>query len=257
MSLEKIFRAFGQAMGEAMSENGKFEFRMGDFKFHDEDEGESLAALDLGGEAPEVLKVALGRHDVVKVKKGKELAITLDGEEADTSIRFVRKEDALKIFRRRGTSGDAAEITVTMPAPRKIAIGGAGTVEAKTLAENGELAIGGSGTIRVEKLKGRILRARIGGSGRIEAAGKVGELDLSIGGSGKLAAPDLEADIAHIRIGGSGKAELSSGGEVSAKIGGVGDILVHGSPRCSLKAGGAGRIRCVPRGGEEPPAEAA
>ena len=34
--------------------------------------------------------------------------------------------------------------------------------------------------------------------------------------------------------------------EVDAKIGGSGDIVVIGTPKVSLRAGGSGRLRCEP-----------
>lgn len=258
MSIENLFRAFGQAFGEAMAENGKFKFDFDGSGWKgakwkdggwDEDEWDTLDSLDLEGAAPEALKIALSRSDTVKVKKGKKLAIKVEGDDSD-GLRFRLTEDTLRIMRRGGSSGDTV-IRVTMPAPRKIAIGGSGRVESETLAADAQLAIGGSGHINVAKAKGESLSVKIGGSGTVEASGSVAKLDLAIGGSGKLVAPELEVEEASIRIGGSGKARFASDGVVDAKVGGVGDIVVIGQPRCSLKAGGAGRIRCIPRDGTD------
>lgn len=275
MRLDDLFRAFGQALGEAVAENGKFRFDFdgSNLKWNgwngDTMEAEGwvrLSDLALDGAAPDTLKVALSKHDLIEVKKGKTLAIKVEGDDAGVEqdpadgspsapadrngLWFRLSENTLRILRR-GPAGDGARIRITVPPLRRIAIGGSGTVDSTRMADEAEVAIGGSGTIRVSKLEGARLSAKIGGSGRIEAAGSVDALDLSIGGSGKLLAPTLEVGSARIRIGGSGKAEFASDGEVEAKVGGVGDIVVHGQPRCSLKASGSGRIRCVPRGTDD------
>ncbi len=241
MNLEHLFRTFGRAVGEALAEGGKFEFKP------DGEEGVALAELDLANARPDRLKVALSRSDVVRVITGETLAITVEGsDETKDALRFKLADGSLAIMRRRGSAGDAV-IAVTMPPAARLSIAGAGTIEARELAADAELAIGGSGTIRVTALESEALTAKIAGAGRIELAGTLGSLDLSIGGSGNFSAAALEVERARVKIGGSGHIELSSDGEVEAKIGGSGDILVHGSPRCSLKASGAGRIRCVPR----------
>ena len=242
MRMDRFFRVLGEAFGEAMAENGKFRFdRDG------EPGGVPLSELDMADETPDSLKVALRRSDTVKVTAGETLSIEVEGDpEAREGLRFRLEDGTLRIYRPRGGAGGST-INVTMPAPRKIAVGGAGTIQASEIGPDATLAIGGSGLIRARKVAGGSLTAKIGGSGRIEAAGEVEELALSIGGSGKLDAKGLEVERANVRIGGSGKVEFSSDGEVDARIGGAGDIVVHGSPRCSIKAGGAGRLRCVPR----------
>ena len=253
MRMENLIRAFGQAFGEAVSENGKFRF---DFdkeswnKWRDSaGDGEgwsSLEALDLTDARPDVLKIALSRADHVRIKSGQALKVKVEGEGAD-ALRFKLDGDTLRILRRGGGQGGDLRIKLTMPAPRRLAIGGAGNITCDTLAEEAQVAIGGSGRVEVGTLSGKVLSAKIGGSGTIVAAGTVETLDVAIGGSGKFDAPHLETNTATIRIGGSGKVEFASDGVVDAKVGGSGDIVVHGQPRCSLKAGGSGRIRCVPR----------
>jgi hypothetical protein len=243
VKIEDLFRAFGQALGEAMAENGKFRFER-----DSEEDWDGFEELRLIQASPTKIKVALGRADVVRVSEGEKLAVSVEGgKEAEAALRFRVSEDTIKIARRSGASREPLQIAVTMPAPETIAVGGAGTVEADGVASEATLAIGGSGTIRITAVAGESLDARIGGSGRIELSGAVRELAVKIGGSGTFEAPGLEVDTARIGIGGSGKAELSSDGEVDAKIGGSGDILVHGNARCSLRAGGSGRLRCVPR----------
>lgn len=252
MNLEHLFRAFGRALGEALAENGKFEFRTAA-----EDEGVPLAELDLTGAQAHELKLALSRTDVVRVALGDALAIEVEGDEAAReALRFRLADERLTILRRHGGTG-AAAIKVTMAAPRKLVVAGAGSVSAEGMASEARVAIGGSGNVRVDRLAGTRFEVRIGGSGTVVASGAVDSLDLSIGGSGDFDAPALEVRDAEIRIGGSGKVEYSSDGTLEAKIGGSGSILVHGAPRCSLKAGGSGKLRCVPRAAPEATPQAA
>ena len=242
MRFEHLVRAFGQALGEALAENGKFRFER-----EGEEGWQTLEEIRLTVAEPAALKVALGKDDVVRVIEGEKLAVEVEGgAEAEASLRFLVTEDAVKIARRRDATADKLAISVTMPAPRKISVGGAGRVEAATVASEATIAIGGSGHISIEAVAGTQLTAKIGGSGKIVAKGSVAELELKIGGSGHFLSPGLQVERANISIGGSGTAELACEGEVDAKIGGSGDILVRGTPRVSLRSGGAGRLRCEP-----------
>jgi len=242
MRFEHLARAFGQALGEALAENGKFRFER-----EDDEDWQTLDEIRLTVAEPAALKVALGRHDLVRVKAGDKLGIEVEGgAEAEAALRFFASEDTIRIKRHRDARAEKLVIDVTMPAPRKIAVGGAGRVEAETLAAEATIAIGGSGDISVANVSAAKLTAKIGGSGRIAAKGSATELELKIGGSGHFVSPDLQVERARIAIGGSGKAELACEGEVDAKIGGSGDIVVRGTPRVSLKAGGSGRLRCEP-----------
>ena len=254
IDFENLFRAFGSALGEALSENGKFRFERGE-----DDEWDSFEEARLTDASPAKLKVALRKTDTVRVTTGEKLAMTVSGgEAAEAALQFRITEDEVKIVRRKGADHGPLAIAVTMPAPSHIAIGGAGVVEAESMAGDATIAIGGSGTVRVAALDAERLDAKIGGSGTMEVAGSVGHLALKIGGSGHFMSPRLEAREVRIAIGGSGEAEIASDGDVEAKIGGSGDITVHGNPRCSLRAGGSGRLRTVPRSGPgEPMPEAA
>ena len=244
MSIERLIRTIGRAVGEAMAENGKFTVHFDNHNADKEREGwSSFDALPLEGGAPSRLKVALARNDRVRVATGEAFMVMVDGD--DDSLRFRLDGDTLRIRRRR--SGAPVRVGVTMPPPREIAVGGAGMVEAAALAPIATVRIGGSGMVEVANCACDLVEAKIGGSGRIVLAGRSEALELAIGGSGHFASPALEVEIAQIRIGGSGNAVLASDGAVDVRIGGSGNVTVHGTPQVSLKAGGSGRVRTVPR----------
>lgn len=240
MRFENLARAFGQAIGEALAENGKFRFDV-----EDADDWQTLDEIRLTVAAPTALKVALGRHDVVRIREDDKLSIEVEGgAEAEAALRFLVSEDSVKIARRRDAKADKLVINVAMPAPQSISIGGAGRVDSATLAADATVKIGGSGYISVDDAAVTSLTAKIGGSGTIIAKGTAEELRLKIGGSGHFLSPQLKVERAKISIGGSGRAELASEGEVEARIGGSGDIVINGTPKVSLQAGGSGTLRC-------------
>lgn len=247
MRFENLARAFGQAIGEALAENGKFRFDTFRFDGEDAEGWQTLEEVRLTVAAPTALKVALGRHDVVRVREDDKLSIDVEGgAEAEAALRFLVSEDGVKIARRRDANADKLVINVAMPAPQSISIGGAGRVKAATLAADAAVKIGGSGHIAVENAVMTSLTAKIGGSGTIIAKGTAEELKLKIGGSGNFVSPELNVEKANISIGGSGRAEIACEGEVEARIGGSGDIVINGTPKVSLHAGGSGRLRCEP-----------
>jgi len=246
MRFENLARAFGQAIGEALAENGKFRFDTFRFDSEEAEDWQTLEEIRLTVAAPTALKIALGRHDVVRVREDDKLSIEVEGgAEAEAALRFQVSEDSVKIARRRDAKADKLVINVAMPAPQTISVGGAGRVEAATLAADATVKIGGSGHISVETAAVTSPTAKIGGSGTIIIAkGSAEELKLKIGGSGHFVSPELKVERAKISIGGSGRAELACEGEVEARIGGSGDIVINGTPKVSLQAGGSGRLRC-------------
>lgn len=206
--------------------------------------GVPLSELEIAGEAPP--KVFLASGDNVIVTEGNTFAIKVEGQDTD-SLRFVRDEEVIGITRVEGWNGNStATIRITMPAPREIIIGGAGTVKAQGLANEAAINIGGSGTVEFEKFSGQTLGINIGGSGTVRGAGTAKELEVLIGGAGEVDMPAFKADQAEVTIGGTGDVAFASDGTVEATIGGAGDIKVSGSAKCTVNAFGSGTLTCSP-----------
>ena len=88
MRFEHLARAFGQAIGEALAENGKFRFDTFRFDGEDAEDWQTLEEIRLTVAAPTALKVALGRQDVVRVREGDKLEIEVEGgSEAEAALR--------------------------------------------------------------------------------------------------------------------------------------------------------------------------
>ncbi len=209
--------------------------------------GVPLSELEIAGAAPP--KVFLASGDNVIVTEGNTFAIKVEGSDTD-SLRFVRDEEVIGITRVEGWNGNStATIRITMPAPREIIIGGAGTVKAQGLASEAAINIGGSGTVEFEKFAGQTLGINIGGSGTVRGSGTAKELKVLIGGAGEVEMPALKADQAEVTIGGTGDVAFASDGTVEATIGGAGDIKVTGTAKCTVNAFGSGNLTCSPGSG--------
>ena len=223
-----------------------------DFEINvDSGDGVPLSELEINGAAPDSL--ALAAPDTVIITEGDTLEITIDGsEEAQEDLRFELDGDDLEIYRDGSWDGnDYATINVTMPIPRDLAIGGSGTIETPSMADNAAIAIGGSGSVSIAQLDSNSLDVAIGGSGDVTAAGTTDRLDIAVGGSGDVQFAGVTADDVEIAIGGSGSVALASNGSVDASIAGSGDITVTGTATCTVSAVGSGTLTCRPAAEEE------
>ncbi len=219
------------------------------------EDGVPLAELDTSGDAP--TGVALGGPDNVVIITGDSFSVEVEGSAAATErMRFVLDDGTLAVGRELGEwdDSDIATVTITMPAPESIAIGGSGQVTTDGLSGEAELVIGGSGEIVASGIDATSLEVVLGGSGRVSAAGEVDRLDLSIGGSGTADMEELQVGDAEVNIGGSGNATFASDGTVEASVAGSGTVRVRGSAACTLNSVGSGSLICEPR--ESAPAEA-
>lgn len=208
-------------------------------------EGVPLAELDLSGDPP--TEVASFGPDKVDIRTGDALAIDIEGtEEAKMRMRFVRDGDSLGVLRADGDWNDnaVAIVTVTMPAPRKLTVGGSGNLTAAELAADGELNVLGSGKLMVGSVRGGALKVHIAGSGDVSAAGTADSLELNIAGSGSADLAGLKTSNADVNIAGSGDAVFASDGQVKANVVGSGDVTVRGSARCTVNSVGSGTLTC-------------
>lgn len=208
-------------------------------------EGVPLSELDLSGEPPS--EVASFGPDTVDVRTGAKLAIEVEGSPAAKErMRFVREGQSLGILRAEGDWDDneIATVTVTMPAPRSLTVGGSGTLTAAEQAGDGELNVLGSGKLMVGKVRAGNLKVHLAGSGEVSASGTAAELELNIAGSGSADLGGLKAPKAHVNIAGSGDATFASDGEVKANVVGSGNVTVRGGARCTVNSVGSGSLTC-------------
>jgi hypothetical protein len=206
--------------------------------------GVPLSEIEIAGSPP--AKVFLGSGDTVILTEGNTFAIKVEGSDTD-SLRFVRDSEVIGITREDGWSGNTnATIRITMPAPKEVIIGGAGTIKAQGLASEADINIGGTGLVEFGQIASQRLGINIGGSGTVRGAGTVKELEVLIGGTGEVELPAVKADKAEVTIGGSGDVAFASDGTVEANIFGAGDVKVAGNATCKMNAAGSGTLTCTP-----------
>ncbi len=269
---EKMFRAVGPfvamaAMSGVMAaqrKNGKFQF---DWEGPDCAAGKGFGAkggvpldeLDMGGETPTGL--VLAGADRVSVIEGEDFAIAIQSDdEAKQALRFSLKDGALHVASDNTAYGDdgIATITVTMPAPRKVTIAGAGRIKLAALADGAEIVIAGAGRIEADQIALDRLDVSIAGAGQFKARGTVTHLDLNVAGSGRAKMAGVMVDKARITIAGAGNTVFASDGEVRARLMGSGNVTVRGAARCKVQGMGSGSLVCERREspGEKPGDEA-
>ncbi len=259
---EKALRSLGPAVAMAAlggiaaasaRNNGKFKFKWDDIddrftKGMGGKGGVPLTELDMGGDVPE--EVVLAGADHVVITHGDEFTISVQGDEdAKETLRFRLQNGALHIASRNSSNGGEgiATVNVTMPAPSKVTIAGAGQLAVSSLADQAALVIAGSGRITVLDLDIDKLNVTVAGSGRLTAGGEVDNLKLKIAGSGRAKLSKLHVNRANIDVLGSGRATFSSDGKVRAKIMGSGQITVRGTAECNVTGLGAGTLKTKPR----------
>ncbi len=243
MVVGRIFRAIGPGIAmvaaAGLSGCGDMNARFGS------GDGKPLANLDKTGDAPD--GVALGGPDMVVITTGDTFEIEMAGSDAAKDrMRFDLRDGTLAIGRENGFSrdGDYATVSVTMPAPSSILIGGSGRITSDAVANDAELAVAGAGEIVALNVDADTLDVRIGGSGRVRASGRTRSLNLTIGGSGTADLAVLQVDDADVNIGGSGNASFASDGTVDATIAGSGNVRVRGSASCTISTSGSGSLIC-------------
>lgn len=210
------------------------------------EEGKKLAELDLSGPAP--TEIALFGPDEVRVVKGDKLAIAVEADdETKEQLRFSLKDGTLGIMRGDklfGSTSKIAIVTVTMPDPKEVVMGGSGKIVTGALDPDAKVTVLGSGTIESGGLTSKALDLNILGSGSYKASGTVSALDVTVLGSGQVQLDSLKADKVEVEVMGSGSTSLASDGTVSAKIMGSGNVSVKGQAKCTVSAMGSGTLTC-------------
>ena len=211
-------------------------------------DGKKLTDLDLSGTPP--TEVALLGPDTVRIAQGDKLAISVEGDpDVAELMRFTLKDGTLGILRKNGNwFGDkTVTVNVTMPAPKKLVMGGSGKIVSPALAgDAARVTIAGSGTVETDAVATDMLKVDIAGSGSYRAAGTAKALKLTIAGSGDAQLDALKVGDAKVDIVGSGSSAFASDGTVKANIMGSGEVRVIGRATCKVTAMGSGRLVCEP-----------
>lgn len=128
---------------------------------------------------------------------------------------------------------------------RGVSVTGSGSVTVdKARAMRFDVALSGSGKASLGNVEADSLVLGLLGSGRIEIAGKAKTMRATVQGSGDLDAAKLLVEDARLNADTAGKVSLGVRREANVTSTGAGDVDIAGSPACTVKALGSGRVRC-------------
>jgi hypothetical protein len=196
--------------------------------------------------------VALSGPFAVVVRAGAREAIEIVADDnllplIETTLRGSGNAHTLEIALARNTRIEPrTRIVVTVDVVRleRLAIGGSGTIEGRSLkTPKLEAAIGGSGSIGLGELDAGELSVTIGGSGSFRADGRARKLGVDIAGSGNCETERLIAGDVAVSVAGSGGARVRAENALSASIAGSGDVYYSGAATPQVAIVGTGRVK--------------
>lgn len=144
-----------------------------------------------------------------------------------------------------GEGAGPVTILVTTHGLRGASVTGSGSIAIdKASAMRFEASVSGSGRLSVAAVQADMLTLGLLGAGKIAMAGKAKQLRATVQGSGDLDASSLIAEDAEINADTAG--EISLGVRRAAKVtaSGSGDTRIVGTPSCTTKVLGSGRVLC-------------
>lgn len=146
-----------------------------------------------------------------------------------------------------GERGSDAPLTISLTTHglRGAYVAGAGklTVD-KVKALKFELAVTGSGAAELSQADVDNLNLGLVGSGRLLIGGNAKTMRATLQGSGNLQAEALTVEDARLNTDSAGSVRLGVKRAATIVASGPGDIEIIGSPACTVKATGAGRVIC-------------
>ena len=107
-----------------------------------------------------------------------------------------------------------------------------------------ELSVTGSGRIGLAAVEADQLVLGLTGSGRIILAGRAKMLRASLRGTGDLDAAAFRTDDADILTETAGSVALTAVRTAKIRANGIGEVVIGGSPACTVTGLGGGNVRC-------------
>jgi hypothetical protein len=179
-------------------------------------------------------------------------AVATGSPEALERVSVVVEGRTLRIRPNRSAWGSAprageggVRILVTTHELSSAALAGSGSLQIdKARAMRFDAALSGNGRLGISAVDVDRLNLQLLGAGSIAIGGKAKTLRAAITGHGGLEAAGLVADDAELTADTSGPVTLAV--RRAAKIGasGAGDVTITGTPGCTVKATGTGRVSC-------------
>lgn len=147
-----------------------------------------------------------------------------------------------------GDNGGSADIELSTHMLRSAVVSGPGALAIdKVRGMQFELSLAGSGQIGVGTIEADALVVNQIGSGRIVIGGRAKTLRADVRGAGNLEAESLTAVDARLIAETAGTVRVGASRSANIISSGTGDVEIIGTPACTVKASGSGRVQCTSR----------
>lgn len=186
----------------------------------------------------------------VRLIKGKEGEITLNGSESDLDNTEIKIKNDILIIKNKESSWfrswkmGVVEITIPVEEISKLSMSGSGSIYSEFLlqADDFKTIVTGSGKIKTA-LNSDEFDGLITGSGSIKAWGETHSSNIKITGSGDFNGNELNAVNTKVIITGSGDASVHAEEALNVIITGSGSVKYSGKPDKQIsKVSGSGKV---------------
>jgi hypothetical protein len=141
--------------------------------------------------------------------------------------------------------GDRVTITLATPTLTAAALNGAGTLTIdRAKAQRFDLVVNGSGKIELGAVDSDRLLVSVVGSGGATLGGRALNVTAALQGGGSIDAARLAASDLTLTTSGTGEAHFSARRTAKITATGAGEVVVDGSPACTVSNVGTGDVRC-------------
>ena len=168
-------------------------------------------------------KISVSGVFEVSAKAGGAYSVVLTGpaKEMDVVSASVRGHELMLSNKKNKQRGRRDSIYAEVRAPRLTGVSVSGVAEAE-----------------IEDVEADVFTARLSGVGEVTISGECGKLDAKVSGVGELDAEELKCREVEVTVSGVGSADVYAAEAVDARVSGMGDITVSGSPEQVRKSGG-------------------
>jgi hypothetical protein len=144
-----------------------------------------------------------------------------------------------------GRSAGAVKIAVTTHELRGATVIGSGSLTVdKARAMKFDAAVSGSGGIGIGSVEADALSLGLLGAGKLTVGGKAKTVRATVTGAGELDGAGLTAEDAEIIADTSGAIGLAVRRAAKVTATGAGDVMIGGTPACTVDNKGAGTVSC-------------
>ncbi|HJQ18642.1 MAG TPA: head GIN domain-containing protein [Allosphingosinicella sp.] len=192
------------------------------------------------------VSLATGRASSARASGSQEALDRLQIDVEGMTLRIRPNQSAWGGYPGRQDTGPL-RITLTTQSLRAATVQGAGTLNVDRAGGlRLDIALAGSGAIAIPKIEADALAVALLGSGTIQLGGTTKTVRAQISGSGNLLAEGLTASDAQVLGDTAGTIRLTVSRSAKVTASASGDVDVLGSPACTVKVTGTGRVRCGP-----------